>query len=63
MNNVPSLLPFPDGMHPLPSLHSVFVGRNVNLDQAEGAGMVMTFGMTLGLAAGSVLSLLLVYLI
>ncbi|KAL8586292.1 hypothetical protein ACOMHN_058672 [Nucella lapillus] len=35
----------------------------VDLDHAEGAGMVMTFGMTLGLAGGSVLSLLLVKLI
>ncbi|XP_076442348.1 equilibrative nucleoside transporter 3-like isoform X3 [Babylonia areolata] len=35
----------------------------VDLDHAEGAGMVMTFGMTLGLASGSVLSLLLVKLV
>ncbi|XP_070181765.1 equilibrative nucleoside transporter 3-like isoform X2 [Littorina saxatilis] len=45
------------------TLSMLYGPNNVELDQAEGAGMVMTFGMTLGLASGSVISLLLISLI
>ncbi|KAK7492280.1 hypothetical protein BaRGS_00016377 [Batillaria attramentaria] len=47
----------------LSTLAMVYGPTHVRLEQAEGAGLVMTFGLVLGLACGSFFSLLLIALV
>lgn len=47
----------------LSTLAMVYAPTHVPLEQAEGAGLVMTFGLVLGLATGSIFSLLLIHLL